>query len=108
MRRNLKPRTQAPDAGPADTTPATDRDVARLLSTAVAEDNRLAFARSFASAIVEACWNLHKLQPNPASHPHAVERVALSSEAADTAERLASKIARLEPRTVAYLVGTIY
>src|SRR5260370_20601872 len=108
MRQNLKPRTRVTEAGSADATSEIDRDVARLLSAAVAEDNRLAFARSFAAAIVEACWKVHELQPNPASPPHAVELLALSSEAADTAEQLASKMARLEPRRAAYLIETIY
>jgi hypothetical protein len=83
-----------------------DQDIARSLSSALAEHHRLAFARSFAHAVIRAAWARADL--HPLSSPETVELVALSSDAATAAERLGEAIAKLPAHIAAYCVGTVY
>jgi adenine-specific DNA-methyltransferase len=83
-----------------------DQDIARSLSSALAEHHRLAFARSFAHAVIRAAWARADL--HPLSSPETVELVALSSDAAIAAERLGAAIAKLPAHIAAYCVGTVY
>lgn len=108
MQQNLKLRSRAADAVPAKAPSPIDRDVARLLSQQVAEDHRLAFARSFALATMEGYWAAHAPESNSRSRAHDFERLPLTAEAAAAAEDLASRMALLDPAKAAYLIGTIY
>jgi len=108
MQQDLKFETKPSAGGPTKTRSTIDRDLARLLSARVAEGHRLAFARSFASAIVETYWTVRQLASPRPTPPQAIERLALSGEAAVAAEQLGSGLAGRDPYAAAYLIGTIY
>lgn len=84
-----------------------DRDIARSLSSQVAEDHRLVFAQSFANAVICACWQTRALKP-PLLLPETVELIALPADAAAAGTRLGAAMAKIEPRLAAYLIGTVY
>ena len=93
----------------AGTTPViafVDRDIARSLSAQIAENHRLAFARSFAYAVMLACWRARSLPS--LSPPDNVKLIPLSIDAAAAAARLGAAIAGGEPRLAAYIAGTVY
>jgi hypothetical protein len=85
-----------------------DREIARALSSRVDENSRLAFAQSFALAIVKAWWRGRGLQVPFPPLPKTIERLGLSVEAAEAAEWFGVSLALLDPRAATYLVGTIY
>jgi adenine-specific DNA-methyltransferase len=86
---------------------SVDRDIARTLSSQIAEQHRLAFARSFTFAVMQACREVSIL-PHPLAKPPGVELLALSPDALIAANRFGNALAGLEPRLAAHLVGTIY
>jgi adenine-specific DNA-methyltransferase len=94
-------------AGTAPAIAFVDRDIARSLSAQIAETHRLAFARSFACAVMLACWRARRLQPS-LSPPENVELIPLSIDAAAAAARMGAAIAGVEPRLAAYFAGTVY
>ena len=94
-------------SGAAPVIASIDRDIGRTLSAEIAENQRLAFAQSFAYAVMVAGWHARGIEVPLASLSN-VELVTLSPEAADAATRLGAAIAVVEPRLAAYLAGTIY
>jgi adenine-specific DNA-methyltransferase len=84
-----------------------DRDVAKALSSQIAEHERLAFAQSFTFAVMQACRETSTL-PQPLAKPEGIELPALSSEAMSAARRFGDALAKLEPRYAAHLAGVIY
>jgi adenine-specific DNA-methyltransferase len=90
----------------AEAPPPVDRDIARSLSSRVAADNRLAFARSFAFAVVQT-WRRARDQPLlPA--PDSIELIALSADATAIAERFGVAIAACDPQMAAEVIGSVY
>src|SRR5271157_235723 len=79
-----------------------DRDIARALSSQIAEQHRLGFAQSFTFAVIQACRETSIL-PQPLMKPDGVELPALSPEAMNTARRFGDALAKLEPRSAAHL-----
>lgn len=88
--------------------PTINRELARSLSERVAGDHRLAFARSFAFAVIEAWWRAERLQGHLLEFPSTAERIALSGEASDAAHQFGAALTGMGPRTAAHLVGTVY
>jgi adenine-specific DNA-methyltransferase len=84
-----------------------DRDVAKSLSSQIAEHHRLSFAQSFTFAVVQACRETSTL-PQPLAKPAGIELPELSPEAVSAARRFGNALANLEPRHAAYLAGVIY
>src|SRR5260370_20752434 len=83
-----------------------DQEIARSLSSQLADHHRLAFARSFAHAVIRAGWRADDLQPFIS--PENVELVPLSFEAIAAAARLGSAIAMMPAERATYVVGTVY
>jgi len=84
-----------------------DRDIARALSGQIAEKHRLAFAQSFAFAVMRACLR-RSGTGMPSVQPDGITLIALSAEAKDAAESFGQVLAALEPREATYVAGTIY
>jgi len=83
-----------------------DHDIARSLSSQLADDHRLAFARSFAHAVIRAGWRADDLQPFLS--PENLGLVPLSLDAAAAAARLGAAIATMPAERAVYVVGTVY
>ena len=82
MGENLSARSAPAEiAAVAEILAPIDQDIARSLSSALAEDHRLSFARSFAHTVIRAAWLRADLQ-HPLSSPETVELIALSSDVA--------------------------
>src|SRR5208282_4561007 len=94
-------------SGAAPVIASIDRDIARTLSAEIAENHRLAFARSFAHAVMVAGRRARGIEAPLASLSN-VELVTLSPDAAGAATRLGAAIAAVEPRLAAYFAGTVY
>ncbi len=84
-----------------------DRDIARALSAEIAENHRLAFARSFAHAVMVEGWHVRGIETSLSTLSN-TELVPLSPDAKSAATRLGAATAMLEPRAAAYFVGTVY
>jgi adenine-specific DNA-methyltransferase len=84
-----------------------DRDIARTLSSQIAEKHRLAFAQSFTFAVMQACRE-SSILPHPLARPAGIELIALSSEAAKTARQFGDALAKLDPRSAAHAAGVLY
>ena len=107
MGENLKARSATAEvAEVAEILAPIDQDIARSLSWALADDHRLAFARSFAHAVIRAAWA--RVDQRPPSSPETVELIALSSDAATAAERLGTAIAKVPAHVAGYCIGTVY
>jgi adenine-specific DNA-methyltransferase len=83
-----------------------NQEIARSLASEIAQEQRLAFARSFTCGVIAICRRAR----NVASirHPDNVELIPLSSEASALAAALGTTAASLAPERAAYLIGTIY
>ena len=66
--------------GAAPVIASIDRDIARALSAEIAENHRLAFARSFAHAVMVAGWHVRGIE-TPLSSLSNIELVPLSPDA---------------------------
>ncbi|GGC58999.1 Eco57I restriction-modification methylase domain-containing protein [Chelatococcus reniformis] len=84
-----------------------DHDIARALSRQIAESHRLAFARSFTLAVVQACRDIADL-PQAAGRPQDVELLTLAPDALSAAMAYGHSLAKAEPRQAGFLAGTIY
>ncbi|HMK89498.1 MAG TPA: N-6 DNA methylase [Methylocystis sp.] len=84
-----------------------DREIARLLSSRIAEENRVSFAQSFTFAVMEACGQAFDMSPS-LMEPPKVKLLSLSPEARQTAEEIGAALASLDPSKAAYLAGAIY
>ncbi len=84
-----------------------DRDIARALSSQIAEQHRLGFAQSFTFAVMQACRET-SIFPQALVKPDGIELPALSPEAMKTARRFGDALAKLDPRSAAHLAGVIY
>jgi adenine-specific DNA-methyltransferase len=91
----------------ADALATMDRDIARTLSGQIAEQHRLAFARSFAFAVMAACHEASDL-PHALMEPDGVELMSLSAEVCEVARKFGDLLASLDAPTATYLVGIIY
>ena len=100
-------RREAGRAVAAPTSIEIDQNIARILSERVAENNRLAFARNFAYAAVNACWNARGVRAS-LGYIEDEPIPVLSSEATVAAERFGVAVAPLDPVTIAHLIGTVY
>jgi adenine-specific DNA-methyltransferase len=98
----------AAEQGAIGQTLPVDREIARTLSAGIGEQNRLAFARSFAFAAVKIWWYERNIGCPLRELPGAVETILLSSDAIRAAEAFGRSLARVEPQEATYLVGTIY
>lgn len=84
-----------------------DRAVVRALSGKIAETHRLAFARSFTFAVLQASWRVSS-SAKTLPEPEGVDLIALSREASAAAAQLGDALATVDTRTVAYLAGMLY
>ena len=108
MGERLRITREAPQfEGAAAVFATVDRDIARALSSQIAEQHRLGFAQSFTFAVIQACRETSIL-PQPLMKPDGIELPALSPEAMNTARRFGDALAKLEPRSAAHLAGVIY
>ncbi len=82
LRRVIEPEAVA-ITGTAPVIAFVHRDIARSLSAQIAENHRLAFARSFAYAVMLACWRARGLPS--LSPPDNVKLIPLSIDAAAAA-----------------------
>ena len=90
-------------------TSALDHSVARALATAVGDENRLAFARSFTFAA--ACAYAAALDGNLPSlevPPAAIALIPLGTAAAAAAAQFGAVLVRATPAEAVYLLGCIY
>jgi adenine-specific DNA-methyltransferase len=106
MGESLRLRSAAAGTTAAEIQAPINHDIARELSSQFADHHRLAFARSFAHAVIRSASQADDLQP--LSPPDAVEMIPLSRDAASAAGRLGAAIRNMTAEQAAYIVGTIY
>lgn len=88
--------------------PALDRGVARDLAAAVADGNRLAFARSFTLATVRSYASALGSELPANDYPRDVELVPLGTAAEAAAAAFGAALQRLTTASAVYMLGSIY
>lgn len=103
---SLTVRSQALSPAKQQLQPQLDHEIARWLSTQLAEGNRLAFAQSFTHAVLSACCRQRGVAAPSLSA--GIVLVTLSSGASAAAATLGASAAALVPAQAAYFLGTVY
>ncbi|HXZ01659.1 MAG TPA: N-6 DNA methylase [Stellaceae bacterium] len=88
--------------------PAVEQELVRELACRAPLDGRLAFAQTFAHAVVCTCWRARQMPAGPAPLPETLGIAALSTEARSGAERFGEAAAEYDARSLARFIGEIY